>query len=108
VTAKPIGSAPSALSTSSRRRAPIRSAWRPSSRDGGPAARYPDDHEIQIFQALAILAVAYNSPPDKTYSMQKRAAEILNGVLPRHRDHPGVAHYMIHSFDYPELAPLAL
>src|SRR4029453_372865 len=52
--------------------------------------------------------VAYNSPPDKTYARQKRAAEILNRLLPLEPDHPGIAHYMIHSFDYPELAELAL
>ena len=72
------------------------------------AARFPDDDEAVIFHALALLSIAYNSPPDKTYALQKQAAAILNGVLPRHPDHPGVAHYMIHSFDYPELAPLAL
>lgn len=72
------------------------------------ASRFPDDDEAAIFHALAVLSVAYNSPPDKTYALQKQAAAILNGVLPRHPEHPGVAHYMIHSFDYPELAPLAL
>jgi hypothetical protein len=72
------------------------------------AQRQPDDHEIAIFHAVAILGVAYNSPPDKTYARQKQAAEILNGLLPLEPDHPGIAHYMIHSFDYPELAELAL
>jgi tetratricopeptide (TPR) repeat protein len=72
------------------------------------AARYPDDHEIQIFRALSLLAKAYNSPPDKTYAVQKQAAGILNALLPLEPQHPGIAHYMIHSFDYPELAPLAL
>lgn len=72
------------------------------------AGRYPEDHEIQIFRALSLLAKAYNSPPDKTYALQKQAAGILNGLLPQEPEHPGIAHYMIHSFDYPELAPLAL
>jgi hypothetical protein len=72
------------------------------------AQRNPDDHEVQIFYALAILGVAYNSPPDKTYARQKQAAEILNRLLPLEPNHPGIAHYMIHSFDYPELAELAL
>jgi tetratricopeptide (TPR) repeat protein len=72
------------------------------------AERNPGDHEAQIFHALAILGVAYNSPPDKTYARQKQAAEILNRLLPLEPDHPGIAHYMIHSFDYPELAELAL
>jgi len=74
----------------------------------GVAARNPDDHEVQIFYALSMLAVAYNSPPDKTYARQKKAAEILNQLLPLEPDHPGIAHYMIHSFDYPELAELAV
>jgi len=72
------------------------------------AQRNPDDHEVQIFHALSMLGVAYNSPPDKTYARQKQAAAILNGLLPLEPNHPGIAHYMIHSFDYPELAELAL
>jgi tetratricopeptide (TPR) repeat protein len=69
---------------------------------------HPDDHEAAIFHALSILAIAYNSPPDKTYTKQKQAAEILNRLLPLEPEHPGIAHYMIHSFDYPEVAGLAL
>lgn len=68
---------------------------------------YPKDHEAAIFYALALLR-----PPtansDKTYAKEKRAAEILNKVLPEEPNHPGVAHYLIHSFDYPQLALLAL
>src|SRR2546425_11884117 len=70
----------------------------------GGAGRTPADHEAAIFQALAILGVAYNSPPDKTYARQKEAAKILNHLLTVEPEHPGIAHYMIHSFDYPELA----
>jgi tetratricopeptide (TPR) repeat protein len=66
----------------------------------------PTDLEAAIFHALAILGVA--SPNDKTYAHQKQAAQILNRVLPQVPEHPGVAHYLIHSFDYPELAGLAL
>jgi hypothetical protein len=72
------------------------------------AERNPQDHEAAIFHALALLGVAYNSPPDKTYARQKQAAEILNRLLPLAPEHPGIAHYMIHSFDYPGLAELAL
>ena len=72
------------------------------------AERNPQDHEAAIFHALAILGVAYNSPPDKTYARQKQAAEILNRLLPLEPEHPGIAHYVIHAFDYPELAELAL
>jgi len=74
----------------------------------GVDERNPDDHEAAIFHALAILGVAYNSPPDKTYARQKEAAKILNRLLTVEPEHPGIAHYMIHSFDYPELAELAL
>jgi hypothetical protein len=72
------------------------------------AARSPRDDEAAIFHALSMLGVAYNSAPDKTYARQKEAAKVLNALLPAHPDHPGIAHYMIHSFDYPELAELAL
>jgi tetratricopeptide (TPR) repeat protein len=74
----------------------------------GVAARNPGDSEAQIFHALAILGVAYNSPPDKTYARQKQAAEILNRQLEAQPEHPGIAHYLIHSFDFPETAALAL
>src|SRR5438309_6085203 len=74
----------------------------------GVDQRNPKDHEAAILHALAILGVAYNSPPDKTYARQKEAAKILDGLLAVEPDHPGIAHYMIHSFDYPELAELAL
>ncbi|HUD70919.1 MAG TPA: hypothetical protein VMQ62_03060, partial [Dongiaceae bacterium] len=74
----------------------------------GVEKRNPDDHEAAIFHALAILGVAYNAPPDKTYARQKEAAAILNRLLPLEPEHPGIAHYMIHSFDYPEVAELAL
>jgi hypothetical protein len=66
----------------------------------------PTDLEAAIFHALAILGAA--APNDKTYAHQRQAAQILNRVLPQAPAHPGVAHYLIHSFDYPELAELAL
>ena len=66
----------------------------------------PGDHEVAVFYALALLGTA--QPTDKTYAKQKKAAEILNRVLLSEPEHPGVAHYLIHSFDYPPLAPLAL
>jgi tetratricopeptide (TPR) repeat protein len=67
---------------------------------------HPKDREAAIFHALALLATA--PPTDKTYAHQKGAAEILNRVLPEEPEHPGVTHYLIHSFDYPALAELAL
>jgi hypothetical protein len=70
------------------------------------AAAYPKDREASIFHALALIGTA--SPNDKTYAKQKQAAEILNKVLPKEPEHPGVAHYIIHSYDYPQLANAAL
>ncbi len=70
------------------------------------SARFPDDHEAAIFYALALLGSA--PPVDPTYANQKKAAAILNGILSLEPEHPGVAHYMIHAFDYPALARDAL
>ena len=70
------------------------------------AAKYPKDDEASVFYGLALLGTA--SPNDKTYANQKRAAEVLNRILPTQPEHPGIAHYVIHSNDYPALAPLAL
>jgi hypothetical protein len=66
----------------------------------------PDDREAGIFYALSILGTSL--PSDRTYAGQKKAAEILNRILPEAPDHPGIAHYIIHSLDYPQLASLAL
>ena len=68
---------------------------------------YPKDHEAAIFYALSLLGTAATTI-DKTYEKQKKAAQILNKILPAEPQHPGVAHYLIHSFDYPQLAELAL
>jgi hypothetical protein len=69
------------------------------------AARYPDDSEAKIFYAIALTASA--SPDDKTYAKQLEAGAILEALLPSHPDHPGLAHYIIHSYDVPALAPQA-
>jgi tetratricopeptide (TPR) repeat protein len=71
-------------------------------------AKYPNDDEARIFYGLALVAHGMSMPTDKTYTYQKKAAEIFNGLLKKRPDHPGIAHYLIHSFDYPALAPLAL
>ena len=73
---------------------------------GEVAARHPEDREAAIFHAVALLGTA--TPGDKTYATEKKAAAILNAILPQAPTHPGVAHYLIHSFDYPALADLAL
>ena len=64
--------------------------------------RYPDDGEAAIFYALALNGTAL--PEDKTYANQKKAGEILEKIFTAESDHPGVAHYIIHSYDYPPLA----
>ena len=69
-------------------------------------SRYPDDHEAAIFRALALLATA--PPNDKTYVNQKRAGAILEPLFAEEPEHPGVAHYIIHAYDYPPLAHKAL
>jgi hypothetical protein len=70
------------------------------------AARYPDDREAAVFHALA-LNIALD-PADKTYGNQLRAAAILQTVFAEQPDHPGVAHYLIHSYDFPPLAAKGL
>jgi hypothetical protein len=70
--------------------------------------RNPADDEAAIFHALQLVAVGYLDPTDKSYTFQKQGSVILNQLLPRHQDHPGVAHYIIHSVDYPPLAELGL
>ncbi len=70
--------------------------------------KYPDDFETQVFYALAVLAVGYATPADATLSNQLRAAGILENLWKQNPNHPGVAHYLIHSYDYPELAERGL
>ena len=67
----------------------------------------PSDREAGVFYALTLIATGAMSN-DKTYAREKEAAKILNGILHREPQHPGVAHYLIHSYDYPALARLAL
>ncbi|HKP82719.1 MAG TPA: hypothetical protein VJT69_11895 [Pyrinomonadaceae bacterium] len=70
-------------------------------------ARNPTDREAGVFYALSLIATGMMSP-DKTYAGEKQAARILNDVLAHEPQHPGVSHYLIHSYDYPALAQLAL
>ena len=67
---------------------------------------YPSDKEAAIFYALALNASA--APTDKTYAHQKKAGAILTALYPGEPDHPGIIHYLIHTYDNPELAALAL
>jgi predicted Zn-dependent protease len=65
-------------------------------------ARYPDDAEAGIFYALALNEAA--DPADKTYVRELKAADILERLEAKYPEHPGIPHYIIHSYDYPELA----
>ena len=69
--------------------------------------RYPADREAAIFYALSQIA-AGTLDQDPNFSREKEAAAILNAVLKEEPDHPGVTHYLIHGFDYPPLADLAV
>jgi tetratricopeptide (TPR) repeat protein len=70
--------------------------------------RFPDDVETRTFYALAVLAVGYADPADTTLSNQLKAAAILEKLWTKNPRHPGVAHYLIHSYDYPSLAERGL
>jgi len=70
------------------------------------ATRYPQDDEAQILYALVLDATAL--PTDKTYANQLKAAGILEPMFKKYPDHPGVAHYLIHTYDYADLAEKGL
>lgn len=68
--------------------------------------KYQDDTEAAIFYALALKSTANNK--DKNHTNEKKAGKILESIFPDQPNHPGIAHYIIHNYDNPELAPLAL
>jgi tetratricopeptide (TPR) repeat protein len=70
------------------------------------AKRYPQDDEAQIHYALALNTSA--SPADKTYANQLKGAAILEPIFKHQPQHPGVAHYLIHLYDYPPIAEKGL
>jgi tetratricopeptide (TPR) repeat protein len=70
------------------------------------SARYPDDREAAVFYALALNMTL--NPSDKTYANQLKAAGILEKVFAEQPQHPGVAHYLIHSYDFPPIAAKGL
>ena len=73
---------------------------------GEVAAKYPEDHEAQIFYALALAAA--EDPADKTYAERLKAGAILEKLFEQEPKHPGLAHYIIHTYDVPPLAGRAL
>jgi len=70
------------------------------------AAKYPDDDEAQIAYAITLNTSA--DPNDKTYAQQMKGAAILEPISQRLPRHPGVTHYLIHLYDYPETAAKGL
>jgi hypothetical protein len=70
------------------------------------AAKYPEDHEAQIFYALAL--AESQDPADKTYAGLLKAGAILERLFEQEPSHPGLAHYIIHTYDVPALAGQAL
>ena len=71
----------------------------------GLVAKQPADTEAKIFHALALAAAA--PPTDKTYANQREAGAVLEQLWARQPSHPGLAHYIIHSYDVPALADRA-
>ncbi|TDH29369.1 tetratricopeptide repeat protein [Segetibacter sp. 3557_3] len=67
---------------------------------------YPNDIEAALFYSLALNAAA--SPSDKAFTRQRKAGAILDKLYDIEPNHPGVVHYIIHSYDSPELAARAL
>jgi hypothetical protein len=70
------------------------------------AAKYPSDDEAQIFYALSLSASEELS--DKTYASRLKAGAILEKLFAKEPQHPGLAHYIIHTYDVPPLAARAL
>lgn len=72
----------------------------------GLAAKYPADDEAQILYALVLNVTVL--PTDKTFANQLKAAAILEPLFKKYPQHPGVAHYLIHTYDYADLAAKGL
>ena len=68
--------------------------------------RYPEDHEAAAFYALAL--ESSDREDDPTHARRMQAAAILEKLFLIEPDHPGVAHYLIHTYDIPEMAKLGL
>jgi hypothetical protein len=65
-----------------------------------------DDNEAAVFYALSLISTA--NPMDTTYANQKKAGALLEKLFKKNPNHPGIAHYIIHAYDYPKIAHLAL
>jgi hypothetical protein len=73
---------------------------------GAVSRHYPDDLEAQVFYALALLAA--DTPEDVNLANPRAAYAILSPLFATHPDHPGIAHYLIHACDHPQMAALGL
>lgn len=68
--------------------------------------QYPNDLEAGAFYALSLLAA---EPPDDTsHTAEKKAVAVLTPLFQKEPDHPGLAHYIIHACDSPDMAPMGL
>ncbi|QNP41997.1 hypothetical protein [Lysobacter solisilvae (ex Woo and Kim 2020)] len=65
-------------------------------------ARYPDDTEATILYAFWLQVTADRN--DQTYAQQLRSAKLLEPLFPRQPNHPGIAHFLIHAYDFPAIA----
>ncbi len=70
------------------------------------AAENPDDPEAAIFHQLAVLSNA--DPTDESYAVQRNTGAFFEGLFDDMPEHPGLAHYIIHSYDYPPLSAMAV
>ncbi len=70
------------------------------------AAANPTDPEAQIFYALSV--AGSHAPSDKSYAQLLKAGAILEGLIAKYPQHPGLSHYIIHSYDVPALADRGL
>src|SRR6202790_5905861 len=68
--------------------------------------KYPEDHEAAGFYALSLLPSAPDEDP--TFTNNKKAGAILEKLFDQEPSHPGIAHYLIHAYDKPQLAQLGL
>lgn len=66
--------------------------------------QYPKDLEVGAFYGLSLLAA--EPPADKSHDARRKAVAVLNPLFLRQPDHPGLAHYIIHACDSPDMAPL--
>ena len=67
--------------------------------------KYPGDNEVAAFYALALLGTSHGG---RDFSIYMKAAAIVEQVYSKNPQHPGAAHYLIHSYDDPIHAPLGL